>query len=85
MLSKLKRLPPRIWGYFSHKYSISNNIKDSLNLFAKNLGLIEENKDFFDKDLEKNIYLYDKNHLIELNILNFVINTKIKLKDFSET
>ena len=70
--------------YFGHKYSISNNIKDSLNLFAKNLGLIEENKDFFDKDLEKNIYLYDKNHLIELNILNFVINTKIKLKDFSE-
>ena len=71
--------------YFGHKYSISNNIKDSLNLFSKNLRLIEENKDFFDKDLEKNIYLYDKNHLIELNILKFVINTKIKLKDFSET
>ena len=71
--------------YFGHKYNISNNIKDDLNLFARNLDLIRENKDFFSKDLEKNIYLYDKNHLINLNILNFTINTKQKYKDFTET
>ena len=71
--------------YFSHKYNISNEIKDNLNSFAKYLKLIRENKDFFNKDLEKNIYLFDKNFLINLNILNFVINPKIKLKDFSET
>ena len=41
-------------------------------------------KDFFNKDLEKNIYLNSKNHLIDLNILNFVIDTKYKFKDFSE-
>ncbi len=70
--------------YFAHKYNVSNNIKDNLNLFAKNLNLIRENKDFFNKDLEKNIYLNDKNHLICLNIINFVTNTKIKFKDFSE-
>ena len=68
--------------YFGHKYNISNNTKDSLNLFAKNLRLIKENKDFFNKDLEKNIYLYDKEHLINLNILNFTINSNIKPKDF---
>ena len=62
--------------YFGHKYNISNNIKDNLNSLAKNLKLIKENKDFFNKDLEKNIYLHDKNHLINLNILNFVINSK---------
>ena len=71
--------------YFSHKYSISNNIKDNLKLFAKNLKMIRENKDFFTKDLEKNIYLNDKNHIINLNILYFVINTNLKLKDFFET
>ncbi len=71
--------------YFAHKYKISNNIKNILNLFAKNLSLIKENKDYFNKDLEKNIYLHDKKHLIELNILNYVINTKTKLEDFSET
>ena len=35
--------------------------------------------------LKKYIYLYGKNHLINLNILNFVINEKLKFKDFSET
>ena len=71
--------------YFTHKYNISNNIKENLHMLAKNLILIKGNKDFFKKDLEKNIYLTDKNHLINLNILNFVINEKLKFKDFSDT
>ncbi len=71
--------------YFSHKYNISNDIKESLNSFAKNFKLIRENKDFFNKDLEKNIYLYDKDYLINLNILQYVIDLKFKYKDFSET
>ena len=68
--------------YFGHKYNISNNIKSYLNTSAKNLKLISDNKNFFDKDLEKNIYFYDKNYLINLNILNFVLNTKQKQKIF---
>tara|TARA_B100000900_G_scaffold365023_1_gene340010 strand:- start:839 stop:2101 length:1263 start_codon:yes stop_codon:yes gene_type:complete len=70
--------------YFGHKYNISNKIKDNLNSLAKNLKLIKENKGFFTKDLEKNIYLYDKNYLINLNIVNFATNSSFKLKDFSE-
>ena len=69
--------------YFCHKYNISNNIKENLNLFAKNLKLLKENKNFFNKDLEKNIYLNDKHHLISLNILNYAVNPKANLKDFS--
>ena len=63
--------------YFSHKYNIANNIKENLNLLAKNLKIVRENKDFFDKDLEKNIYLNNKNHLIDLNIINFTSNANI--------
>ena len=70
--------------YFGHKYNISNNIKDNLNSLAKNFRLINEKKSFFNKDLEKNIYLHNKNYLINLNILNFVINSSTKLTDFSE-
>ena len=70
--------------YFVHKYNISNEIKENLNLFAKNLKLLNENKDFFFKDLEKNIYLSNKNHLINLNILNFANDSKHKVKDFSK-
>jgi poly(A) polymerase len=68
--------------YFSHKYNISNNIRDEMNSFARNLKLITENKKFLNEDLEKNVYLHGKNYLINLNILNFAINTKIKSKDF---
>ena len=70
--------------YFGHKYNVSNNIKDNLQLLAKNFKHSKDNKDFFNKNLEKNVYLNGKNHLIYINILNFVIDTKYKLKDFSE-
>ena len=32
--------------YFSHKYNISNDIKESLNSFAKNFKLMRENNYF---------------------------------------
>ena len=59
--------------YFAHKYNVSNNIKENLHISAKNIILIKGNKYFFNKDLKKNIYHNGKNHLINLNILNFVI------------
>ena len=70
--------------YFCHKYNVSNDIKDDLNLLAKNLKLLQSNKDFFTKDIEKHIYLNDKSHLINLNILNFASNSKYSFKNFSE-
>ena len=33
--------------YFSHKYNISNDLKNKINLFAKHLNMIKENKEFF--------------------------------------
>ena len=70
--------------YFAHKYSISNQTRENLNLLAKGLKLLRENKDFFEKDLEKNIYLRGKNYLINLNILNFTNNSKYSVKIFLE-
>ena len=69
--------------YFSHKYNVSNNIKENLSLFAKNLKLLKNENEFFDKDLEKNIYLYNKDYLINLNILNFTNNANYNFKYFS--
>ena len=51
---------------------------------SKKLKLLKKNKNFFGKDLEKNIYFYDKNHLIDLNNINFTIDAKYKFQDFSE-
>ena len=71
--------------YFAHKYNVPNKLKLSLEKLAKNLNLAQKNKNFFYKDLLKNIYLNGKNHLITLNILYYACNSKIKLQEFKNT
>jgi len=68
--------------YFSHKYKISNDLRNKMNVFAQNYINIKENKNFFLKDLKKNIFNYGKNHIKILNLFNFLNNKKIKLADF---
>ena len=71
--------------YFLHKYNASNKIIETLKKFNKNLIELKNNKDYFEKDLIKNIYLNGKKHLIALNLINFSINAKVKSYDFSKT
>jgi len=68
--------------YFFHKYNVSNDLREDLNLMAKNFTNLESNKKFFLKDLKKNIYFFGKNHLMALNALYFSDNKKEKLKDY---
>ncbi len=70
--------------YFIHKYNTSNKIKDTLEKFNKNLSKLKNEKEFFEKDLAKNAYLNGKNHLIALNLINFSINSNVKLLNFSK-
>ena len=70
--------------YFSHKYNVSSKIKETLKKLSSNLIEIKKNKNFFDKDLIRNVYFYGKEHLINLNIINFSINPKIKIDEFSK-
>tara|TARA_B100000700_G_scaffold273766_1_gene318362 strand:- start:1401 stop:2663 length:1263 start_codon:yes stop_codon:yes gene_type:complete len=71
------------YEYFAHKYNISNKLKSFLGNLASNLIKIQ-NKNFFDKDLTKNAYLYGKKHLIDLNLVNYSINSRLKLNDFNK-
>ena len=71
--------------YFIHKYNVSNKIKDNLEKINKNLIRLKNDKEFFEKDLIKNIYLNGKNHLIALNLIHFSKYSKVKLNDFSKT
>ena len=70
--------------YFSHKYNVSSKIKETLKKLSNNLIEVKKNKNFFDKDLIRNVYFYGKEHLINLNIINFSINSKIKIDEFSK-
>ena len=71
--------------YFIHKYNSPNKTKDILEKFNKNLIKLKNDNEFFEKNLIKNIYLNGKNHLIALNLINFSINSKVKMSDFSKT
>ncbi len=68
--------------YFSHKYNVSNELKETLSLTAKNFASFQKNKEFFLKDLKKNIYFFGKMHLMTLNTLQFTSNKKMKLKSY---
>ena len=70
--------------YFLHKYNVSNKLKETLQKFSKNLKKIKNDKNFFEKDLIKNIYLNGKNQLIALNLISYSMNLKIKLSTYSE-
>ena len=70
--------------YFSHKYNVSSKIKETLKKLSSNLIEVKKNKSFFGKDLIRNVYFYGKEHLINLNIINFSINPKIKIDEFSK-
>ena len=70
--------------YFLHKYKVSNNLNEALEKFSKNLKKINVDKNFFEKNLIKNLYLNGKKHLIALNLINYSINSKVKLNDFNK-
>ena len=64
--------------YFSHKYNIENETKDHLNFCAKNFKEIQVNKNFFKKDLKKNIFIFGKKRVKSLLFLNNVIKKNQK-------
>ena len=64
--------------YFSHKYKVSNEIKENLNSIANDFT----NKNILKKNLKKNIYLFGKKHLTNLNILNYCANNKVKIEEY---
>ena len=70
------------YEYFSHKYNVSNDLKENLKLINENFIDVQKNKKFFQKDLKKNIYFFGKKHLIALNILYFSNFQKVKLQDY---
>ncbi len=46
--------------YFIHKYKVPNLMKETLNFYHENLKEIEGNKNFFKKDLRRNIFYIGK-------------------------
>ena len=68
--------------YFAYKYNVPNELKRELNLYNKNFSLFIKNKNLFSDDLNKNIYIYGKNHLIFLNTILFTANPNFTISDY---
>ncbi len=68
--------------YFLHKYRVSNDLREKLNLFADNFKNFFKDKKFFQKDLKKNIFYFGKKHVEKLNKINFLVNKKMKFNDY---
>ena len=65
------------YKYFFHKYNVSNELKNNLNLYFKLLNEIKLNKDFFVKDLRKSIFFYGRDQIKKFSLQNNEILSKI--------
>ena len=70
------------YEYFCHKYKVSNIIKIKLKDLHKAFLNHQNDKDYFTKNLKKNIFYHGKEKLKELNIIVFFIFKEINLKDY---
>ena len=68
--------------YFSHKHNISNESKEYLNFCGKYFKEIQSNKNFFKKDLNKNIFLFGKEKIKSLLLLSNIIKKNFKPNEF---
>ena len=68
--------------YFSHKYNISNESKEHLNFLGKYFKEVQSNKNFFKKDLNKNIFLFGKEKIKSLFLLSNIIKKNFKPNEF---
>ena len=62
--------------YFSHKYKVSNYLKEHLIFCHKYFNELKKNKNFFTKDLKKNIFYYGKENIKFLAKLYFISRSK---------
>ena len=70
--------------YFCHKYKVSNEIKNNLNILSKSFLQYQKDKNFFKKNLIKNIYEFEKNIIINTNIIVFLKNKKMSVSELEK-
>ena len=71
--------------YFCHKYKVSNEIKDYLSILSKNFLDCRKDKNYFKKDLSKNIYYLGKDTVKNLAKLMFFVNKNALEKEISKS
>ncbi len=81
MLSVLLLDDTNNYEYFCHKYNTSNEIKNSLTNLANLYEIAKSDRNFFKKNLSKNIYLHGKKILQDLSVFIFLDGKKMKNRE----
>ncbi len=68
--------------YFCFKYKVSNILKEKFKSLAEGLVQIKNDKNFFKKNIKKNIYIYGKKTMIDMNLIDYFENNKKNYKNF---
>ena len=67
------------YEYFSHKYKISNKLKNKLEILANNYIAFKNDKNFLKRDLKKNTYLIGQTNIECL--INFAYCSNLKFSE----
>ncbi len=68
------------YQYFCHKYKVSNKLKKDLSFIAQNYIKFKEEKNYFTKQLKKNVYNLGKNNIKKLLIFIYCAEIKFSIK-----
>ncbi len=69
--------------YFSHKYNVSNKIRENLDLLGNKFKISRDDREFFKKNLNSNLYDIGKKNLKILFCLHLLDKKKISDKELS--
>ncbi len=69
--------------YFSHKYNVSNETRDYLNFCGSNFKEAKRDKNFFKKDLKKNIFYHTKKKIKSLFLICSIAKTNFNPKELA--
>ncbi len=70
--------------YFSHKYKVSNEVRDNLGFYAKYYKEMKTNKNFIKKDLKKNVFYYGKAKIKLLILFYYLTLSKLDLSELKK-
>ena len=70
--------------YFCHKYKTSNNLKNYLDLIAKNYQKYNKEKNFLTKDIKINIYFFGKDNFIKILTFIYIANSRFTMSEYKK-
>ena len=71
-------------NYFVHKYKTSNFLKEYLNFLHKYFHEAKKNRNFFFKDLKKNVFFHNKEKMISLIKFYYILTKPKNLKKIDD-